>query len=73
VGVEASTLARSVRLRATVEKAKGHAAAAHRNYRAACLVAWESGNNVTVLARTHKTSWARMSDILKQAKAERGR
>jgi len=56
---------------ATRVRARLHAEGADRQYRAALLLAFEGGINVTELARRRGTSWARMATTLDRAKAER--
>lgn len=66
----ATLLAKVDAARATKDRAKAHFADARRAYRAACRTANEGGVNVTQLAAHEGTSWSRMSELLKQAKAE---
>lgn len=67
---EASLLAKIDAARATVDRTKQHAKDARKVYRRRCYEAWQAGVNVTQLAQHVGTSWSRMSEILKQAKAE---
>jgi hypothetical protein len=67
----AALLSAAVRHRDTVKRAEAHLVSARGEYRAACLKAVEGGVPVARLAEGAKTSWSRMDQLLKQAKAER--
>jgi hypothetical protein len=55
----------------TASKASEHALEARRQYRAALLAVFMTGEvTVTELARRRGTSWSRMGQMLDQARAE---